>query len=153
MICNTIVCTKAEFDAIYARFKGTKDNLTIRYLLVEGWRSKYHAQWLNDLRATYFQDIVTVSKTLPYAFFEFFYTELRPIDTDYSSQITLYNSVITALQANPNMAPHVSNLLKIVDDLTLNLKNQAFNADSNYTLTQIRASNRYSYIRAGKHHL
>jgi hypothetical protein len=47
------------------------------------------------------------------------------------------------------MAPHVTNLRKIVDDLTLNLVNQSFNADSNNTLTQTRASNRYSYIRAG----
>lgn len=47
------------------------------------------------------------------------------------------------------MAPHVSNLKKIVDDLTLNLTNKAFNADSNNTLTQTRASDRYSYIRAG----
>jgi hypothetical protein len=98
VVCDTILCTKEEFDAIYARFKDTKDNLTDRYLLVEGWRSKYHEQWLLDLRATYFQDIVTVSETLPYAFFEFFYTELRPVDTDYSTQISLYNNVIDALK-------------------------------------------------------
>ena len=47
------------------------------------------------------------------------------------------------------MAPHVTNLRKIVDDLTQNLTNKAFNADSNNTLTQSRASTRYSYIRAG----
>jgi len=47
------------------------------------------------------------------------------------------------------MEPHVTNLRKIVDDLTLNLVNNAFNADSNNTLSQTRASNRYSYIRTG----
>ena len=38
---------------------------------------------------------------------------------------------------------------KIVDDLTLYLRNQYFNIDSNFTLTQQRSKDRWSWIREG----
>lgn len=47
------------------------------------------------------------------------------------------------------MAAHVNNLKKIVDDLTLNIANINFNVDSNKTLTQQRAIDRASVIKAG----
>lgn len=53
------------------------------------------------------------------------------------------------MSVNPNMAAHIVNLSKIVDDLSLSVTNIAFNSDSNLTLTQLRAADRYSYIRGG----
>lgn len=47
------------------------------------------------------------------------------------------------------MSAHVTNLRKIYDDIVLNMSNKAFNGDSNLTLTKIRATDRYSYIRGG----
>jgi len=37
------------------------------------------------------------------------------------------------------MAAHVVNIKKIMDDLALKITNTRFNADSNLTLTQVRA--------------
>ncbi len=44
------------------------------------------------------------------------------------------------------MEQHCKNINKIIDDLSLRAKNIAF---SNNALTQVRANNRFSYIRAG----
>lgn len=74
---------------------------------------------------------------------------MRSTDTDYSNQIFHYDRVISNMSVNPNMAAHIVNLSKIVDDLSLSVTNIAFNSDSNLTLTQLRAADRYSYIRGG----
>lgn len=74
---------------------------------------------------------------------------MRPLDTDYSYQIAQYNLVIDALKEDPLKSAHVNNMMKIVDDLTLYLKNQRINIDSNYTLTQQRSTDRWSWIREG----
>ena len=50
------------------------------------------------------------------------------------------------------MSAHVVAITKMVDDLRLYLVNQKFNADSNLTLTQERAVDRFSYIRGGSIH-
>ena len=68
---------------------------------------------------------------------------------DYSYQIAQYNLVIDALKDDPEKAAHVENMRKIVDDLTLYQRNKTFNADSNKTLSQERAIDRWSWIRGG----
>ena len=45
------------------------------------------------------------------------------MDRDYADQVIRYQAVIEQLQSKPNMQAHINNLTKIVDDLTLNLKN------------------------------
>ena len=44
------------------------------------------------------------------------------------------------------MAAHVVNFKKIMDNLALKITNSRFNADSNLTLTYIRAQQRSSYV-------
>lgn len=44
------------------------------------------------------------------------------------------------------LAAHCVNISKIIDDLRQRIQNNNFNADSNLTLTQYRASQRFSYI-------
>lgn len=49
----------------------------------EGWNSPIHLDWLmNIYKPRYFSDILDLSKTLPDAHFQFFYTNLKPIDDD-----------------------------------------------------------------------
>jgi aminopeptidase N len=57
--------------------------------------------------------------------------------------------VIAQLVGQEGMESHVANLGKLVDDLRLQAGNYAFNSDSDLTLTQTRAMQRASYIRAG----
>jgi hypothetical protein len=83
---------------------------------------------------------------LSYDEFYLFYTELKPIDYDFESQIDKYNEVITKLQKFDGMEQHIRNLKKIIDDLTLRIQNVVFNADTNLALSQARAMHRYSYI-------
>ena len=71
------------------------------------------------------------------------------MDNDYQYQIQKYNLVIDQLKNIPDMGAHIINILKIVDDLTLSLTNNSFNADSNLTLTKERAQQRFSWIRSG----
>lgn len=87
-----------------------------------------------------------LSTELSYAFFEFFYTELRPLDTNYASQVSQYTPIRDQFRADPELEAHAVNLSKIIDDLTLNISNVAFNTDSNLTLTQQRAIDRFSYV-------
>jgi hypothetical protein len=47
------------------------------------------------------------------------------------------------------MEEHSRNIRKIVDDLTLRIKNTAYNVDINTALTQKRAILRFDYIEAG----
>ena len=47
------------------------------------------------------------------------------------------------------MTPHVTNLKKIIDELNYKIVNNTFNADSNLTLTQIRAQQRSDYVVKG----
>jgi hypothetical protein len=44
------------------------------------------------------------------------------------------------------MAAHCVNISKIIDDLNQRIRNNTFNNDSNLTLTQYRAAQRFSYI-------
>ena len=118
-----------------------------RVLLVEGWRNKFHQTWVDSYQDEFFEDIVTLSHILPYSFFVFFYSNLRPLSTDYSMLVTKYTNVIEQFRLDESMAAHVKNLEKVVDDLMLNIELNAFNADSNLTLTQVRAIARHSYIR------
>jgi hypothetical protein len=53
------------------------------------------------------------------------------------------------LTPNLDMAAHINNFKKIIDDLRLNLSNIRFNKDSNQALTQQRAIDRFGYIRGG----
>ena len=91
--------------------------------------------------------MITLSDTLSFSFYEVFYTNLRPIDNDYAYQIAQYNLVIDALKDDPEKEAHVENMRKIVDDLNLYLVNKAYNSDSNVTLTQARAVERWGWIR------
>ena len=45
-VCDTIACTKEEFDEIYEKFRQNEITLTERLILAEGWRSKYHEEWI-----------------------------------------------------------------------------------------------------------
>ncbi len=47
------------------------------------------------------------------------------------------------------MEQHCRNLKRIVDDLSLRVKNIGYNADINNALSQVRANLRYDYIEAG----
>lgn len=114
--------------------------------MAEGWRSKYHQDLVKPYAENYFADLERLSQELPYAFFEFFYTELRPSDTNYAAQIAQYTPIRDQFRADPELEAHAVNLSKIIDDLTLNISNVAFNTDSNLTLTQQRAVDRFSYI-------
>jgi hypothetical protein len=69
--------------------------------------------------------------------------------TDYEEQISKYELVLDKLRQNPNMAAHVVSISKMVDDLKTNAINTRFNADTNLTLTQERAVDRFSLIRGG----
>ena len=44
------------------------------------------------------------------------------------------------------MEAHIKNINKIVDDIKVNLTNKIFNTDTNSTLTQLRAIERFDYI-------
>jgi len=92
-------------------------------------------------RARYFADLVdpNVYNTLSYSNYKVFYTSLKPTDTDYADQLDQYQNVIDQLTPVESMAAHCINLKKFVDELTLKITNSLFNADSNLTLTQIRA--------------
>lgn len=114
--------------------------------MAEGWRSKYHQDLVKPYAENYFADLERLSQELPYAFFEFFYTELRPSDTNYAAQIVQYTPIRDQFRADPELEAHAVNISKIIDDLTLNISNVAFNTDSNLTLTQQRAVDRFSYI-------
>ena len=86
-----------------------------------------------------YTDIVELSEILPYSFFEFFYTNVRPTGTDYANQVAQYNNVIAQLEGKTDMEAHVKNIRKMVDDLELYLTVNAFNLESENTLSQLRA--------------
>ena len=44
------------------------------------------------------------------------------------------------------MEAHVKNINKIVDDISTNLINRSFNADTDSTLTQDRTIERFDYV-------
>jgi len=54
-----------------------------------------HADLLLSYRDRYFQDIITLSKTLKYEPLNVFYTYLKPIEEDFEKQVILYKKVVT----------------------------------------------------------
>jgi hypothetical protein len=118
--------------------------------LIEGWRNRYHQAWVDGVSDRYFADLVGLSTTLPYMFFQFYYQYCKPMGSNnYAEQIGKYNLALAQLKTDPNMYAHVVYITKMVDDLQLNLDNSRFNADSNFTLTEIRAVDRRDYFRSG----
>jgi len=75
--------TKEEFDAIYKRLAGPDDDLTTRNILIEGWKNRYHQEWVDSYYEQYFNDLVPLSTELPYAFYQFFYQFLKPSTKNY----------------------------------------------------------------------
>lgn len=66
---DVIVSTREEFDNVYEKMTKGDINLTERLLLAEGWRNKYHADWVLEYRSKYYADLITLSDSLPFAFF------------------------------------------------------------------------------------
>ena len=64
---------------------------------------------------------------------------MKPIDSNYSDQLTRYLAVLDTLTQVPSLAAHVVNIRKIIDDINMNIENNVLSADSNLTLTKIRA--------------
>lgn len=79
----------------------------------EGWNHPIHKALLADpYKAEYFKDIPFLSKQLPNKHFEFFYTNLQPIDDDLSNTIASFEAINLV---GSDMIGHMNNLRKITD--------------------------------------
>ena len=122
-------------------------SLTEKALKVEGWRNQYHYDWIvSKYKDAYFNDIVELSSKLSYEEFIFFYQNLKPIDDQLADQIKRYKDTIAKLEAKGGLEQHCKDLRKIVDDLSLRIKNIAYNSDITTALSQVRAESRFNCI-------
>ena len=88
-----------------------------------------------------------MSTELSYDQLEFFYENAVVEDTNTSTQINRYRTLISKLKAKSiKLDEHIKNLNKIVDDLTLKGSNMSANIGTNNSLTQVRAIDRLQYI-------
>jgi hypothetical protein len=83
--------------------------------MAEGWNSSNHEELVSSFSSRYFEDLLPLSKSLSYNFYEFFYKYMRPSNSDFSSLIYSYNSVISTLKQDPDLLPHANNMENIVD--------------------------------------
>ena len=87
--CQTLVADDTQFEAVYGYFKGTDYSLDVKRTYSEGWNHPVHSFLLsNKYKQMYFADIVVLSKTLVSNHFEFFYSNLKPIDDDLVATIS-----------------------------------------------------------------
>ena len=115
---------------------------------VEGWRNQYHYDWIvSKYKDAYFNDIVELSGKLSYEEFIFFYENLKPIDDQLADQVKRYKDTIVKLEAKGGLEQHCKDLRKIVDDLSLRIKNIAYNSDITTALSQVRAESRFNCIK------
>jgi hypothetical protein len=100
-------------ETIYGIFTKMQDSITTKSSHSEGWNSGVH---LNDLVTTFkpriFQDMPAMSKQLTLSHFQFFYTNLAPIDDDLAGTVALYTGVSLP---GGEMLGHRNNIQKIVD--------------------------------------
>lgn len=94
VVCESILSTPDQLNNIYQSLRSPSgDDMTTRYLKAEGFTNKYNADLLlNTYRDKYFADLVDplVYGQLSYNFFELFYTQLQPTESDYSAQVIRY---------------------------------------------------------------
>lgn len=74
---------------------------------------------------------------------------MKPIDDQLADQIARYKDTIAKLEAKGNLEQHCKDLRKIVDDLSLRIKNIGYNNDITTALSQVRADSRFDCIKAG----
>ena len=97
-------------------------SLTTKELKVKGWRSDYHYEWITtNYEQRYYEDIVAICKQLSFEEFQFFYDNLRPLNSNLYGQVERYSNVIDQLGAIEGMQFHQKNIQKIVDDLNLRI--------------------------------
>jgi len=101
-----------SFENIYEVFKAAVESITVKTSLAEGWNNAIHLTLLGTYKPTFFADIPLMSTTLPGKHFEFFYTNLKPIDDNLASTITSYQAI--NLQGSA-MIGHMNNIQKIID--------------------------------------
>lgn len=113
---NTISALDADsnaFDNIYQIFEGEFYSLTEKASYSQGWNNAYHLDWLkNTYKARFFQDIPDLSLFLPNKHFEFFYTNLKPIDDDLQGIIASFSAINLP---GSDMIGHMNNIRKITD--------------------------------------
>jgi aminopeptidase N len=124
--CQALDTTELSvFDIIYSVFNDDQESLTVKGAWAQGWNSSVHLPWLVTIyKPKIFEAIPALSLTLTSEHFQFFYTNLAPIDDDLATNINYYQAVSLP---GSNMIGHVNNIKKIVDGYKLRQVLYAFN--------------------------
>lgn len=86
--CDALIADDTKFETIYGYFKSADRSLDVKRTFSEGWNHPVHSFLLSTVyKNKYFSDIETLSKSLVSNHFEFFYSNLKPIDDDLVSTI------------------------------------------------------------------
>ena len=93
------------------------ESLTVKASLAEGWNSLVHRTILfNNYKPRYFSDLPLMSLQLNSNHFEFFYTNLKPIDDDLLKTIEQFKAINLKGSA---MIGHMKSINKILDNYQL----------------------------------
>lgn len=134
-VFDAITANKECFEGIYQKFRSDDKSvpMSVKGLLVSGWRSKVHEEWLvKEYKERYFKDLLDLVKTLAYNHYEFFYRNVKPIDDDLQGQVDSYWKVIKDLEGQNDesgeLKVHAKGMKKIVDDLSRRMNNYKINS-------------------------
>lgn len=120
--------TDTELETIYETFKGTALSVNAKTSYSEGWNHPIHLDLLTTkYYPQFFSDIPLASKTLPNKHFEFFYSNLKPIDDNLAGAIDSFAAISLS---DSNMLGHRNNIRKIVDTYKLRQVLYDFNNQS-----------------------
>lgn len=104
---------------IYTGFKSNDQSVTVKTYLAQGWNNLVHSDLLiNVYKPQFFIDLPIVSTKLLSNHFQFFYSNLKPIDDDLQSTIDSFSEI--NLQGS-DMIGHMNEIRKIIDTYRLRL--------------------------------